>query len=179
MKHISLFIILFAVLLSSCNKREVESDNPGEKVEGFRPVYMDPDEAKDLSVKGAQPLEDPGKIYWYYNYVFLTDKGKGVHVIDIADPSNPQKKAFIKIPGVNDVAVKSNFLYADNVSDLVIFNINNMDAITFTDRIEDVYPVDQQMYPSGVTGYFECVDTTKGVVVDWQKVKLEDPKCQK
>ena len=178
MKHFSLFVILFAVLLSSCTKREVEDDQD-EKVEGYRPVYMEPDEAKDLAVKGVQPLEDPGKIYWYYNYMFLTEEGEGVHIIDIANPSSPQKIGFIKIPGVNDVAVKNNFLYADNVTDLVVFNISDMDAITFTKRVEDVYPVDQQMYPTGVTGYFECVDTTKGVVVDWQKVMLEDPKCRK
>ncbi|MCF8332060.1 MAG: hypothetical protein K9H84_06375 [Bacteroidales bacterium] len=175
-KPVVLFLLMALIL--SCTKRETEAEDSG-KVEGYRPVYMSPDKALTVSVEGVEPLEDAGKIYWYYNYMFLTDKGKGVHVIDISVPSNPAKVSFIRIPGVKDVAVKNNFLFADNLTDMVVFNITDVQNITHVERVKNVYPVDNQMYPAHVTGDFECVDTTKGMVVGWEKAMLEDPKCRR
>lgn len=178
MKIPGLWMLLLIVIATSCTEREPEGAGVGT-VDGYRPIYMEKNKAMQVDIKGVQPLEDPGKIYWYYNYMMLTDKGKGVHVIDISNPASPQKVSFISIPGVNDVAVKSNFLYADNITDLVVFNISNVQNITYEKRVKDVYPLDNQMYPDHVTGYFECVDTTKGYVIGWQKVTLEDPKCRR
>ncbi len=173
-----LFFSLLLFVAVSCSDRELESQSVGE-VEGYRPVYMQPSEAMKVEVKGVQPLTDPGKIYWYHSYMMLADKGRGVHVIDISNPASPKKLAFISIPGVSDVAATGNHLFADNITDLVVFNISDVMNIKFVKRIEDVYPSDNQMYPAHATGYFECVDPTKGLVTEWQKVILEDPKCRR
>lgn len=179
MKAINWFLsLLMVLLLFSCTKREAANNEVGT-VEGYRPVYMEPSQATTTSVKSSEPLEKPGKIYWYYNLMLLTDKHKGVHVIDISDPQNPVRESFIEIPGVRDVAVKAGFLYADNITDLVVFNITDIHNITQVHRVEGVYPLEEQMYPAGRSGYFECVDTSKGYVVGWEKATLEDPKCRR
>ncbi len=173
-----LFFSLLLFLAASCTERELDNQAAGE-VEGYRPVYLQASEALKVEVKGVQQLTDPGKIYWHYGYMMLTDKGNGVHVIDISNPASPKKIAFISIPGVSDVAATGNYLFADNVTDLVVFNIADVQNIQLVDRVEDVYPQDNQMYPAHATGYFECVDTTRGLVTGWQKVILEDPKCRR
>lgn len=182
MKRLLFLAMVFLVV--SCEVDPVSPGGTGSgledgRVEGYRPVYMAPQQAKTIEVTGVEPLENPGKIFWYHNFMMLTDQRKGVHIIDISNPANPQKLNFISIPGVNDVAVKSSYLYADNITDLVVLDISNVYDISFETRVNNVYPATNQMYPQHATGYFECVDTTKGLVVGWEKTMLEDPKCRR
>ena len=44
-------------------------------------------------------LENPGKIYYKDNYIFIVEELKGIHVYDNTDPSSPVKKAFVNLPG--------------------------------------------------------------------------------
>jgi hypothetical protein len=81
------------------------------------------------------------------------------------------------IPGNNDIAIKDDILYADNTSDLVSIDISNIDSVFVTKRIPNIYPLESQRYPNFVRGYFECVDTTLGYVISWEKGMLQDPKC--
>ena len=57
---------------------------------------------------------------------YINDKYKGIHVIDNKNPENPVKIAFIKIAGNVDISVKDNYLYADSLKDLLVFNISNI-----------------------------------------------------
>lgn len=75
-------------------------------------------------VNSAKPLTSPGKIYLYQNWIFLVEKYKGIHLIDNTDPSNPVRKAFLKVPGCMDVAVRNNVLYTDNAVDLVAVRLD-------------------------------------------------------
>lgn len=175
MKHYligGLFIL--SLFFTSC----IESDNfnIGE-IEGYAPVYVSKENAYKTEVKSPQSIAIPGKIYLYNNYVYVTDKGKGVHIIDNTNPSSPVKLKFIEIPGVNDVVVKSGILYSDNLTDLVAFDISDLSNITLTKRVKDVYPTKNQMYPEFATGYFDCVDTNLGYVTNWVKKTLKNPKC--
>jgi hypothetical protein len=130
-----------------------------------------------LDVEGPRSFADPGKMFLYQNFIYVTDYGTGVHVIDNSDPANPTKVAFVVIPGVVDAAVKSGIMYADNFKDIVAFDVKNVSNITFTKRVKDVYPLTNQFYPEFASGYFECVDTTKGYVLRWEKTILNSPKC--
>jgi len=33
------------------------------------------------------------------------------------------------------------------------------------------------MFPAGYSGYFECVDSEKGVVIGWEEATLSNPEC--
>ncbi len=166
---------MLALFATSCQK--TESNSSPKSVLGYKPIYVAKSEAFLLTVKGPQAFTAPGKLFLYQNYIYMTDKGNGVHVIDNSNPVNPKKVAFIAIPGVVDAAVKSGIMYADNLSDLVAFDVSDVTNITFKTRVKDVYPLTSQFYPEFATGYFECVDTTKGYVIGWEESTLNYPKC--
>jgi len=168
---LTVFCILF--FFSCTNKNE------DLLVEGLKPVYIEKSTIKNIYTTAPQPLKEPGKIYIYGHLVFVNEKGRGIHIIDNSNPYNPTKLKFINIPGNYDLAIKNNFMYVDNASDLVTLNINDLDNITVENRIENVYHVYQQFYPEFHVGYFECVDTTKGFVIAWQKADLTNPKCHR
>ncbi|MBU0488986.1 MAG: hypothetical protein KKD31_13640, partial [Bacteroidetes bacterium] len=59
---------------------------------------------------------------------------------------------------------------------LVAINISDPLHPTELSRIHGVYDYKHQMYPEA-GGWFECVDTTRGLVVDWEPASLTNPKC--
>lgn len=64
-------------------------------------------------------IRKPGRIYLYQNWVMLVEKYKGIHLIDNADPANPIRRGFLRVPGCQNVAVGNGTLYVDNAVDLV------------------------------------------------------------
>lgn len=170
MKNSILFLLLFLLFFSGSNQ---------QLVMGYQPVYLSESEAKTIAYESPRALKNQGKIYVKDNYIFIGDIGLGVHVIDNSNPEAPQKVGFIRIYGNHDIAIKGTSLYADNYSDLVTIDISNMSQPIVTKRIEAFYNLSQNNYPPNVPygTYFECVDPSKGFVVDWQEVELESPNC--
>ncbi|RYZ92074.1 MAG: hypothetical protein EOP47_30710, partial [Sphingobacteriaceae bacterium] len=72
-------------------------------------------------------------------YIFINELKKGLHIIDNSNPQKPENIAFLKIPGVIDIAVKDNILYADNYMDMVTFDISDPKAIKLTGRVKEVF----------------------------------------
>lgn len=137
MKKIALFLWL-AILCAgiSCND---SNDDPLEEYLVAVPLTMSENEFRNsVDIIAPIPVEDSGKIYAYANYIFVNDKYKGVHVIDNTNPGSPEKIAFIKIPGNVDIAVKDNFLYADSIWDLLVFDISNIRNVTLVNRLNNV-----------------------------------------
>lgn len=172
-------IVLFLIVLGawSCH---VEVDTPPSGAptfsgEGYRPIYADLTKIRQILTASPQPLRKPGKIYVRGNYLFINEQGKGLHLIDNADPRTPRNFSFIKIPGNVDIAVKGNLLYADNGRDFVVLNIADPTNVQVVKRIENAFST--PAYPPYIQVYFECVDDTKGVVIGWEKVKMNRPKC--
>ena len=172
----SILIIFALALFFGCTDENEKKPFSGE---GYKPVYISKDKA--FIIKAEQPtiLLNPGKLFLYNNYIFITDKGSGVHIINNTNPASPTKLKFISIPGVKDVVVKNGVLFADNITDLIALDISDLSNITVKKRIKDVYPLEDQFYPDGVSGYFECVDPDKGYVLRWEKAILENAKCYK
>ena len=133
-----LLIALISMCLQSCIKDTCEGELTYIQ---FTPIYVTVDDIrKDIQVEAPRPLKQPGKIYFYQNYILLNDFREGLHVIDNQDPANPQKLAFIKIPGNMDMAVKDNILYADNYIDLLSIDISDPANPVMRTRTEDVFP---------------------------------------
>lgn len=106
----------------------------------YDPVYLQVDEIrKDIQIEAAQSLRNPGKLYYYKEYIIINERREGLHIIDNRDPANPQNIAFIKIPGNIDMAVKNGILYADNYIDLLAIDIQNPATPKFVSRTEDVF----------------------------------------
>jgi hypothetical protein len=170
-----LFVVtLFIVSLSACVVEPFEANFPAGKVSGYRPLYGG-QAATDVSLLPARELENPGKIYVYHHYLLVNERGKGIHVFNNADPTHPQAMAFINLLGNSDMAIKDDILYADHNGELKSIKLNGFNALAVLDSISlaswhlGVPP------PAGF--YFECVDVSKGVVVGWQSVELNNPDC--
>lgn len=92
-----------------------------------------------IEPQGPQELINLGKIYAKDNYIFINELKKGLHIIDNSDPQKPVNIAFLKIPGVIDMAVKDNILYTDSYMDILTFDIADPKAIKLTGRVKDVF----------------------------------------
>ena len=100
MKH-TIFIAL-GVFLASCSPRP---DND-LIVMGMEPIYIQESNFKEITSEAAKPFNQVGKIYKQGNYIFISDRGTGVHVINNVDPGNPHKVAFLQIPGNHDMVLR-------------------------------------------------------------------------
>lgn len=173
-KHLYLSICLSVLLLGSCDQKE---DTP-EMVQGLAPIYSSAD-WKTIQTLEAQPIQTLGKIYYKSGFLFVGEIGKGIHIIDNRNPSDPKRIKFLKIDANTDIAIKGNILYANNAKDLVVLDISNLDDIKLLKRLPDVFQLldGSGMFPADYNGYFECVDAKRGVVLGWEETTLENPEC--
>lgn len=132
------------------------------------PIYMSYEDLRS-AVKMTEPREmnNPGKIYFKDQYIFINELFKGVHVMDVSDPANPQNKGFIEIPGNVDIAIKDNILYADSYVDLVSIDVSNLSAIAEVGRAKQVFPYTLPKYNTNLP--LAKLDETKGVVTGWEE----------
>jgi hypothetical protein len=103
---------------------------------------------------------NPGKLFYKDGFVFLNETMKGVHVIDVRNPAQPINKAFIKIPGNIDIAVRENTLYADFYTDLIAIDITDPNNVVLKKTIGNVFPENI---------WYGLVDSAT-VVADWVRV---------
>jgi hypothetical protein len=160
--------LMVSILLISCDDQRVETVTWTE----YEPVYMSQEEFLEaVKLEGARDLESPGKIYFYEGYLFVNEVNKGVHIIDNRDPSSPSFTGFISIPANRDIAVRGNLLYADSHKDLLVFDIENLHDPVLISRIENVF----EFTLSSQAGFpFRQVDQSRGIVVDWEPVEVEE-----
>jgi hypothetical protein len=170
-----LLFFLAGTMLSSCYPAPSPIGRNFEGI-GYRPVYMSHEDVVRVSTGPAEPLSDPGKIYLLEPYLFVNERGKGIHVIDNSDPKNPINLSFLSIPGNMDMAAKGNWLYVDNYKDLLTFDISDPRQIILVKRSPNVIPI--RDYPIQSEVFFECPDPDKGVIVAWEKTEMDaKPDC--
>jgi hypothetical protein len=131
------------------------------------PQYMSYDDMrKPVKSTAGYAIQTAGKIYIQGNYLFVNEKYKGIHVFDNSNPASPVNLAFLDIPGNVDLAVKGNFLYADNYVDLIVLDISNLNAPIEVARIKNIFPYTipetSETYP------IYNIDQEQGVIVGWQ-----------
>ncbi|MFK7934319.1 MAG: hypothetical protein AB8G22_12475 [Saprospiraceae bacterium] len=168
----SYFLLLLLFVISSCQDQvDIE-----QMIEGLTPIYVDPATAKEIKNLPIQPIQQLGKIYYKDPYIFVSEIGKGIHVLDNTDPTDPTKITFIQVIGNQDLAIKNNFLYADNLTDLVVLDISDLMQVKVVNRVADLYDKTAD-FPANYQGTFECVNPELGVVVGWESAMLDNPRC--
>jgi hypothetical protein len=172
MKYL-LFLLIIAV--ASCDPRS-QNDSP---LRGYAPVYATRQAANAISTEPVKTTSHPGKIYAYSNYLFQVEQNEGIHIIDNSNPQQSKKIAFLKILTCSEIAIKSNFLYTNNLNDLVVFDLSNISAPQLVNRVQNAFPEFNQSYPPFAGVYFECVDPSKGVVIGWEEKMLTSAKCRR
>ena len=130
--------LAFLMLLSSCHDQVDSTYTYQTQI----PVYMQMSTVREgeVIIEPGKPLDNPGKIYLYGDYLFINEPQKGIHLIDNTSPSSPKPLHFIPIPGNVDLAINEGILYADSYVDLLAFNIRNLEKIEMIKRLEDVFP---------------------------------------
>src|SRR6188508_596804 len=99
------FFITTAVVLSGCVKDRCRTTYSFTM---YKPVYMGWDEFRNsVETQPAHAIQNPGKIYYYNNFIFLNEVNKGIHIINNSNPASPVNTGFINIPGNIDMAVKN------------------------------------------------------------------------
>lgn len=134
-------IVIFSLLLLTISLQSCITDKCTDTREFYQllPVLMTPSEFRTSEVKttDAQKLENPGKMSFYKQYLFVNEMGKGVHIYDLSDEQNPTEITFYSIPGNFDVAIKNDIMYADNVIDLIAVDISDVLNPRLIQRIEN------------------------------------------
>ena len=160
------FVSLVFIGALSCDKND---DADYEFVQVATPQLMSKTAFRSsVEVIAPKTIEEPGKIYVYQDYIFVSDVHSGIHIIDNSDPKSPKAIKFIQIPGNEDISVKDNFLYADSATDLVIFDISDINNISIIEQLEDVFNV----YNYDIPVEAEAVDYGKfdfddDIIVGW------------
>jgi hypothetical protein len=165
--HVSLYALLvltvllgISILLEGCSdKCEIKSEYVY-----LEPVYTTVQELREsIEITAPEPVSGVGQLYLKDNLLFVNDPGKGIHIIDNTNPSQPLPKKFLKIPGNFDLAIKGNILYADSYVDLVAFDISDINAVEETGRLEGVF----KNYKS----FGIAIDAQCCVITDWTEKK--------
>jgi hypothetical protein len=151
---------LFSLFFFSCE------DSTYKVYKGNEPVYLTYEDLRSSVVTEQNvDLKNPGKIYFKDNYIFIVEELQGIHVFDNSNPAAPVKKSFIKLPGVADMVISGNFMYADSYVDLAILDLQDMNNIREAGRLKDIIP-----YTVPATGNefpMGSIDRKRGVVTGW------------
>ncbi len=165
MKKVIITLFLICFILISCDRDD--SNDGYEMVSVATPEFMSLDVFR-TSVEVTTPTEiiKSGKIYVYKDLVLVNDVDKGIHIIDNSNPENPKKVAFIRIKSNKDMEIKGDFLYADSLMDLVIFDISNINNIKEVERLEDVFP-SYPIWPVDVDVFENGEPSVNSLLVGW------------
>lgn len=163
---------IMLLMLSGCIAEPEDSFEFGtDKKDGFIPVYAASD-MTEIKWKPARDLKQPGKIYTYdtntEHYLFVNEVGEGIHVFDNADPSVPMAMGFIQILGNYDIAIKEDILYADYMGNVASIDLKNFNFSSLSKKHTLKLNDWKLGVPPPEGQYFECIDPSKGVVIDWE-----------
>jgi hypothetical protein len=150
--------------------------------EAWVPVYTNNTAAiKTISSGPARSIVNSGKIYTVGNLIYQIEQDSGIHIINYANPSSPQKIGFIRSFLCKEVSVKNGLIYTNNFSDLVVIDASNLNAVREVARTEGVFPDLAVQYPpkpnNFSTVFFECPDPRKGIIIGWQQKTIDNAKC--
>lgn len=140
---------------------------------GYTPLLMNRTELeRSIEYQNPKPVNNIGKIYTKDSRIYISEKYKGVHVIDNTIPASPVKIGFIRVPGCLDLSINNNSLYIDNSVDLVTIDISNLPEITVTERIKNVFPEPLPPDLTYIPGkYSQNSRPANTVIVEWIKTK--------
>ncbi len=163
---------MVALFLASCTTEYPQVSSTADH--GYRPVYGTTDHMT-IKMISSQPVQRPGKIYRYGNYLLINELNKGIHVFDNSNPSSPVAVGYLQMLGNSDMAIKDGKLYADHIGSLVALALNDFGVVEEKGRLS------LRDWQTGVPPppgfYFQCVEEEKGIVISWEKTELNELQC--
>ncbi|GAB3937876.1 LVIVD repeat-containing protein [Mucilaginibacter myungsuensis] len=130
-------LLLLLVLISGCRRDEQDPQT------NYFPVLLSRESLeRSITFHGPVPIEIPAKVYYKDNFILISERFKGVHVIDNTDPAKPVNRGYINVPGCVDMAVKGNVLYVDNAVDMLAIDLSSIGntVINVLSRTKNAFP---------------------------------------
>ncbi|MBC7381692.1 MAG: hypothetical protein H7296_01710 [Bacteroidia bacterium] len=160
---ISSLFLLVIFSASTCHQNSSET--------AYKPLFMKRAELESsIKFEGPAELNNPAKIYYKDNIIFIRESYKGIHMVDNTNPKAPVKIGFISVVGCLDLAIKGTTLYVDNATDLVAIDASDATKPFVVKRIVDAFPEpfppDQLSIPSQYIKENRAPDL---VLVSWFK----------
>ena len=132
-----LLLLTVSLSLFSCTKTKGKISITYSKASA---VYGDLEAVRNQPLlTSQQPLENPGKIYVGNDYILVGEKGKGIHIFDNNNMTNPIRLSFIQIPYNKEFFVKGNMLYAESLYDFIKIDISDVYNPVLIDREKNVF----------------------------------------
>lgn len=165
-------MMIMAGIICSCDDSGYRTETVRYKVN--EPIFMSAKEfrGQEIMTTPAQQIKEQGKICFYNGYLYISEPGTGIHIIDNRDPHQPEAIGFIELDGNTDIAIRNDQLYADSYVDLLWFNLANPGSPKYVNRLENVF---EQALPAidNEYGYddYECfqeTDRNEFVIVGWE-----------
>jgi len=167
------FLLIGVVLIFGFNACQ---DKYTESYQVNVPIYMALEDwrALDISAESPRQISEAGKIYIYQDYLFIVDRGLGVHIVNNANPASPQNIAFLPVQGSVDVAVRNDALYIDSYFDLLSFNISDPANPTLSCRIPNAFDAYNMTLMQGFNDELpsEGINDDNGIVVGWAQKEI-------
>jgi hypothetical protein len=169
------YFFALLLLLSACIKPE---ELPDVIRLGYRPIYADAQALRNIQQQASRPIQHLGNILVLDSLLLMVELNRGIHFYQNSDPNNPIPLTFLSIPGTSNLWVQDGYLYADNFSDLVVFDLSNLQNIQVVNRLSNYFPQASLLRPPYPTIYFECADLSLGYPIDWVQDSLVSPQCR-
>ncbi len=133
----SIALLFGSFLLHSCIR---DTCTEYQTVTVYDPIYEDVDVVRS-KVKAAMPAEpeSTGALYYYEDYLFINEPGKGIHIYDNRDKRNPKNIAMIEAQGSRSLSIQNDILYFDNFMDLFVFDLSDIANPKLIRRVDDVF----------------------------------------
>ncbi len=167
-----LLFVLYAgiIALSGCNDTVTETVTYMVN----EPVFMSTKVFRESVNVTATPktISNYGKMCFYEGYMYISETGEGIHIVDNRNPSDPKNVGFIELLGNADLAIRNGKLYADSYIDLVWFNITDPARPELDGRLENVFPtvlpIPENNYGIDPDYCYGCNSGDQEIVVGWQ-----------
>lgn len=169
------FLIILAFILIQCDN---SLDIDMTAINALAPIYTQI-EIGDKVTEDAREYGTVGQIEYYKNYILITEKETGIHVVDNSDLDAQVNIVFLKLPGITDFVIKDDFLIASIANHLLTIEIIDLENSSVVSMIGQPSPNGIGSYPSmELSGIFECVDLSKGIVEGWEMKSVINPQCE-
>ena len=143
MRSLKIFLFLVGSLgLFAVNCKKEPDPRPETD---YEPILIKRDKLTNELIKWQPPqaIKQPGKIYYKDSFIFINQKYEGLHVVRSQASGQLEKVGFIRIPGNLDVAIKGSTLYADNATDLIAIDLQQLiedQSVQITKRVKNALP---------------------------------------
>jgi hypothetical protein len=152
-------LFLASVFIISCTKDKCSEVRTFKR---WDPIFVTANEYRhDINIAPARQLHNPGKIYFYKQYILINELREGVHIINNSSPANPINEGFIPITGNVDVSVMNDKLYADAYTDLLVVDIQNILQPKLIQRRENTFNSFYHAGPQGILSHYQETDVVQ------------------